>query len=91
MGTGWALISQRFMGVMKSALNKWGLPVFAIVELHLKAAGFVWRHRHSGRRKATQLKREETGGPRPRLKSSHLPFREPSAGCSLLYVLLHDN
>lgn len=39
---------------------------------------------------ATNLKRKRRGGLQPRLKSLHAPFRDPSAGCSPLYVLLHD-
>lgn len=69
---------------------KWDCP-FSL------SLGYIWRLRGLFRetdtpdKKAANLKRKKRGGLQPPLKSSHVSFRHPSAGCSPLYVLLHDH
>lgn len=68
---------------MKSALNTLGLPIFFIVLLHLQTrGGFGPGDRHPGWKDGSSKEK-------PPLKFSHIPFREPSAGCSPLSSLLH--
>lgn len=53
------MICLRFMGVMKSALNKAALPVRSIIYRHLKSLTFVLGDKRSERNGTTNLEKKE--------------------------------
>lgn len=61
---------------MKSALNTLGLPVSLSFSYIRGLWGLFWETDTLGK-KARNLERKKRGGLRPRLKSSHVPFRLP--------------